>query len=82
MDGITIHYAIDDKPPTVFKMYWTKNGKQLNFENTNYAGGSLEDNILKITSPTEMDGGKYCCIITNAVGSASMDVTFGNFQFS
>lgn len=82
IDGVSIHYAIEDNSPSVFDIYWTKNDEVLKFENTNYVGGSFEDNFLKITSPTVADGGKYCCTITNAVGSASMDVTLGNFQFS
>lgn len=76
MDGITIHYAIEDRPPTVYNIEWTRNGKLLDFENTKYVGGSLKDMFLKITSPTEADRAKYCCTVTNAVGSTSKDVTF------
>lgn len=82
IDGINIHYEVEDKRPNVFNIKWTRNGKLLDFENTNYAGGSLEDKILRIASPTVADRAKYCCTITNAVGSASMDITLGNFQFS
>lgn len=78
-DGITIQYAVKYIRPKVFNIKWTKNEKLLDFENTKYTGGSLEDTFLKIKSPTEADGGKYCCTITNAVGSSSMDVTFGKF---
>lgn len=78
-DGITIQYAVKYIRPKVFNIKWTKNEKLLDFENTKYTGGSLEDKFLKIKSPTEADGGKYCCTITNAVGSSSMDVTFGKF---
>lgn len=76
MDGITIHYALEDNQPTVYKIKWTKNDKLLDFNDTKYVGGSLEDRYLRITSPNETDGAKYCCAITNAVGSASKDVTF------
>lgn len=35
-------------------------------------------NHFKIMSPTFEDKGKYSCTVTNAVGSVSKDVTFGN----
>lgn len=71
---------MENKRPSVINIKWTKNGNKLNFENPKYAGGSLEDKSLRIASPTVADVAKYCCTITNAVESASMDVTLSNLQ--
>lgn len=77
--GITIHYSysVTHQSPKVNYIEWRKNGEMLEKDNERFVGGSLNDNTLTIKKPTENDRGKYSCIVTNAVGHVSMDVTLG-----
>lgn len=73
--GITVYYRILECSPKVYKIEWTKNGETLVFNNKKYAGGGLSDGFIIITSPTKADRGTYRCTVTNAVGSATKNVT-------
>lgn len=81
-EGITIHYSykVLKQSPKVKHINWCKNGKLLESQNEKYIGGSLNENCLTITSPTDEDRGKYSCTITNALGSVSKVVIFGKFH--
>lgn len=81
-DGITIHYSYEviEQSPEVKHIHWCKNGEPLDRKSEKYIGGSLNENCLTITSPTDDDRGKYSCTITNAVGSVSKAVILGNFH--
>lgn len=63
------------------KIEWTKNGETLVFNNKKYDGGGLNDGFITIKSPTKADRGTYACTVTNAVGSASKNVTLGILLF-
>lgn len=80
-EGITIHYSykVLKQSPEVKHIDWCKNGEPLDRKSEKYIGGSLNENSLTITSPTDEDRGEYSCTITNAVGSISKVVIFGNF---
>lgn len=82
-EGINIHYNYEvlKESPEVKHIKWFKNKETLDKKSGKYTGGSLNDNCFTITSPTEEDKGKYSCTITNAVGSVSKEVIFGNFPF-
>lgn len=75
--GITIHYrySVTHQSPKVKYIEWRKNGELLETNNERFTGGSINDKTLTIMRPTEDDRGKYSCIVTNAVGPVSMDVT-------
>lgn len=81
--GITIHYSykVLEQSPEVKYIHWCKNGEPLDRKSEKYIGGSLNENCFTITSPTHDDRGKYSCTITNAVGSVSKAVVFGNFHY-
>lgn len=66
----------------MYKIEWTKNGETLVFNNKKYAGGGLSDGFIIITSPTKADRGTYRCTVTNAVGSATKNVTLGIVIFT
>ncbi|XP_062616794.1 titin-like [Saccostrea cucullata] len=69
--NILYKYEISQDIPKVHHIAWTKNDKVLKIDNMKYIGGDLKDNLLKITSPSVEDRGRYTCTITNAVGSVS-----------
>lgn len=54
-----------------------KNGETLVLRKNKYVGGGLNDGFITIKSPTKADRGTYLCTVTNAVGSASKDITLG-----
>lgn len=82
-EGITIHYSykVLKQSPKVKHINWCKNGEPLDRKSEKYIGGSLNENYLTITSPTDEDRGKYLCTISNAVDSVSKAIIFGNFHF-
>lgn len=82
-EGITIHYSYEvlEQSPEVKHINWCKNGEPLDRKSEKYIGGSLNENYFTITSPTDEDRGKYLCTISNAVGSVSKAVIFGNFHY-
>lgn len=79
-EAITIkyRYKVSEHSPQVYLEEWAKDCKALNMTNDKYLGGQLYRNYITIQSPTLNDKGTYSCTVTNGVGSASKDVTFGN----
>uniref|UniRef100_A0A8W8J3T1 DZIP3-like HEPN domain-containing protein n=1 Tax=Magallana gigas TaxID=29159 RepID=A0A8W8J3T1_MAGGI len=78
IDAITIQYRykVPEHSPQVYQEEWTKNREAIERTNFKYLGGQLYSNYFTIKSPTLDDKGTYSCTVTNAVGSASKDVTF------
>lgn len=75
---IEYRYKVSEHSPQVYQEEWTKNREALNRTPFKYLGGQLYSNYFTIKSPTLDDKGTYSCTVTNAVGSASKDVKFGN----
>lgn len=78
---IEYRYKVSEHSPQVYQEEWTKDCKALDRKNNKYLGGQLYRNYFTIQSPTLNDKGTYSCTVTNSVGSASKDVTFGNYNY-
>lgn len=75
---IEYRYSVPQHLPQVSKEQWTKNGEALDRIKNKYLGGQMHCNYFMIMSPSLEDKGNYSCTVTNAVGSVSKDVEFGN----
>lgn len=78
-DAIIIHYnhrVVTQLP--VFNIKWSKDGEDIDLKNKKYVGGNLEDKSIMINPMTSEDKGRYSCTLTNAVGSVSRELFFGN----
>lgn len=75
---IEYRYKVSEHSPQVYQEEWTKNYEAIDRIKNAYLGGQLYCKYFTIKSPTFNDKGTYSCTVTNAVGSASKDVTFGN----
>lgn len=82
-EGIAIHYSyvVQENSPKVQQIEWRRNGTTLDLKKMKYDGGGLNDSSVTIMSPNIEDKGNNTCTVTNAVGSVTNNVMFGNDGF-
>lgn len=78
---------LSDDSPGVCEVYWSKNGKQIDIQESGgrLSGVSIDDPSLTIRYISQEDVGKYQLTAINAIGSNTSDaisigIFFSNFR--